>query len=139
MGCFCLFVALASGATAADDPTTGGDQRRNHALSVLREALQDDDFATWGPAARFLMSLDYPQDVEATVRAKLAQNQLAVESQIALWETLAGAAAHDHQRQPWIENLRQLAHQRSGPGRQEAAGALGRLGHSIDNDHEPRR
>ena len=51
MGCFCLFVALASGATAADDPTTGGDQRRNHALSVLREALQDDDFATWSTSS----------------------------------------------------------------------------------------
>jgi SSS family solute:Na+ symporter len=136
MGCFCLLAALASGATAADNPTTGSDQRRNHALSVLREALQDDDFATWAPAARFLMSLDYPQDVEATVRAKLAQNQLAVEAQIALWEALAGVAAHDHQQQPWIENLRHVAHKRSGPGRQEAASALGRLGHSIDNDHD---
>ncbi len=129
-----LLPALMPVVAAAADVQQVTPQLRGRALDLLRRNLARQDRAQSMHAAEFLISLGYPQGVDAVVGRDQQQAGDHVAAEIDAWNIRA-RLAYGETRIPWVEKILAVVLDSTAADRALAARTLGEIGDAVPEEH----
>ena len=129
---FLLLAALAGSAGAADNSSPVGRQLRGRAVSVLREALHDEQLDARLRAAEFLTELDYSLGGATTPAGRPPPGQIAESQEYRACKALAREGTAED-----LPHLEGLLEDEDGSVRAAAGYAILRIGRRVTRRLEP--